>query len=145
MSCTHTRTLLVNSQCPAAEGVEVGGGEEGVKEGGGGQGRGPGEWGGVTGIPVSPLSRSGRLTKMAAGLKQSSVPFLSVAQTFPCKLISIVYNPKLPAVNCHHSSNKQHVSCNLLIAAALQKCLAILNVILHCIALNCIAAESADT
>lgn len=62
---------------------------------------------------------------------QSYAPFLSVAQAFPCKLISIVYDPKLPAVNCNHCSDVQHVGCDVLITAALEERLAVLDVILH--------------
>lgn len=70
---------------------------------------------------------------MAAGLEREwSVPFLSVAQAFPGKLISIVYHPELPAVNCHHCSDIQHVSCDLLVAAPLQECLTVLDIVLHC-------------
>lgn len=78
------------------------------------------------------LGSSGCLAEMAAGLEgESSVPFLSVAQTFPGKLVSIVYNPELPAVHCHHCPDIQHVSCDLLIAAPLQEGLTVFDVVLH--------------
>ena len=66
--------------------------------------------------------------------RRSSAPFLSVAQTFSCEFIGIVYNPELPTVNCDHGSDIQHVSCDLFIAAALQESFTIFDVILHCIA-----------
>ena len=82
---------------------------------------------------MSLLSSCGCLADVAVTLeRESDVPLLSVAQTFPGKLISIVYNPELPAVNCHHCSDIQHVSCDLLIAAPLQECFTVFDVVLHC-------------
>lgn len=67
-----------------------------------------------------------------AGLSsQSYAPFLSIAQAFPCELVSIVYDPQLPAVDCNYCSDIQHVSCDLLITTALEERLAVLDVILH--------------
>lgn len=60
----------------------------------------------------------------------SNIPFLSVAQALPGELISIVYKLKLSAVHCDHTSNIQHVSCDVVIPAAFQERFPVLGVVL---------------
>lgn len=59
------------------------------------------------------------------------LPFLSVAETPSGELISVVYKLQLPAVDSDHSPNVQHISSDIVIPAAFQECLAILEVILQ--------------
>ena len=59
------------------------------------------------------------------------LPFLSVAETLSGELISIVYKLQLPAVDSDHSPNVQHLSSYIVISAAFQEGLAILDVILQ--------------
>jgi len=56
---------------------------------------------------------------------------LSVAKALSGELISVVYKLQLPAVDSDHSPNVQHLSSYIVIPAALQEGLAILDVILQ--------------
>jgi len=56
---------------------------------------------------------------------------LSVAETLSGELISVVYKLQLPAVDSDHSPNVQHISSDIVIPAAFQERLAILDVILQ--------------
>ena len=64
-------------------------------------------------------------------LRHTLLPFLSVAETLSGELISIVYKLQLPAVDSDHSPNVQHLSSYIVISAAFQEGLAILDVILQ--------------
>ncbi len=64
-------------------------------------------------------------------LRHTLLPFLSVAEALSGGLISIVYKLQLPAVHGDHSPDVQHLSCDVVIPAAFQECLAVLDVILQ--------------
>lgn len=64
-------------------------------------------------------------------LRHTLLPFLSVAEALSGGLISIVYKLQLPAVHGDHSPDVQHLSSYIVISAAFQEGLAILDVILQ--------------